>query len=201
MKLILFFNGWGMDKSFISQIKIPKNFVVEIIDFPYIYNVKNIDEYETVYFIGWSFGAWYLTRFIIKNGIKSKNIIALNGSSKIIGEYGISYKMLDYTIKNLTEKSLLKFYKNMGLINKNISQRKFSYIKEELIYFRKNYIPLKNVFQKIIIGNKDRIVPFKNQKKHCVEENIKYIEKDFSHYPFEFFKNWNEIIGEENELL
>lgn len=202
MKLILFFNGWGMDKNCVSGIKIPENFKVEILDFPYTYDIRNLNKYEKVYFAGWSFGAWYLSKFITDNKIKSQNITAVNGLGEIIGRYGIPYKMIDFTIKNLTEKSLLKFYKNMGISNKIISpQKSFSSVRDELVIFRKNYIPIKNIFTKIIIGKNDRIIHFKNQKRYCIENNIKYIEKDFPHYPFEVVKSWNEIIGEEDEFL
>lgn len=197
MNLILFFNGWGMDKSCVSEIKIPINYCLQIVNFPYEYDVKNLEKYEKIYFAGWSFGAWYLSKFIIENEIKSQNIIGINGHGEIIGEYGIKEKMIDFTIKNLTEKSILKFYKNMGMTDEiKISQEKFSSIKNEIIYFRKNYIPLKNIFTKIIAGKDDRIVPFKNQKKYCCENRIKYAEKNFSHFSFENIKDWNEIIGE-----
>lgn len=197
MNLILFFNGWGMDENCVSEIKIPINYCLQIVNFPYEYNVKNLKKYEKIYFAGWSFGAWYLSKFIIENEIKSQNIIGINGHGEIIGKYGIKEKMIDLTIKSLTEKSILKFYKNMGMADEiKISQEKFFSVKNEIIYFRKNYIPLKNVFTKIIVGKDDRIVPFKNQKKYCCENSIKYVEENFSHYPFEFFKNWNEIIGD-----
>ena len=197
MNLILFFNGWGIDRSCVSEIKIPINFCLQVVNFPYDYDVKNLEKYEKVYFAGWSFGAWYLSKFIIENEIKSQNVIGINGHGEIIGKYGIKEKMIDFTIKNLTEKSILKFYKNMGMTDEpKISQGKIFSIKNELIYFRKNYVPSKNVFQKIIIGKKDKIIPFKNQKKYCCENNIKCIEKDFYHFPFENIKDWNEIIGE-----
>ena len=94
MNLILFFNGWGMDKNCISEIKIPINFCLQVVNFPYDYDVKNLKKYEKVYFTGWSFGAWYLSKFIIENEIKSQNVIGINGHGEIIGEYGIKEKMI-----------------------------------------------------------------------------------------------------------
>ena len=34
MNLILFFNGWGMDERVIEDVAIPKNYKLEVINFP-----------------------------------------------------------------------------------------------------------------------------------------------------------------------
>lgn len=202
MNLILFFNGWGMDKKCVENIKVPDDYILEVINFPYDYNIKKFKNYEKIYFIGWSFGCWYLSKYIIKNEIKSENIIAINGHSEIIGRYGISPKMLDFTLKNLTEKSLKKFYKNSGIpdnftdFNKN-----FTFIKNELLFFKDNYRSLENIFTKAFIGKNDRIICFERQKKYFAEKKISFIEMDFPHYPFEVLNDWKEILEEKNELL
>lgn len=196
MNLILFFNGWGMDKNVVEKMKIPKNFDLEVVNFPYKFEKERLNSYENIFFIGWSFGCYYLTKFIVENSIKSKNIIALNGNSQVIGENGISEKMFNFTLKTLTEESLIKFYQNMG-IDEDFSKPKkdFNEIKNELIFLKENYIPMENIFTKVILGKDDKIIPFMKLKKYYEEKNISVIEKDYSHYPFDFFKSWTDIIG------
>ena len=40
MNLILFFNGWGMDERVIEDVAIPKNYKLEVINFPYEVNTE-----------------------------------------------------------------------------------------------------------------------------------------------------------------
>ena len=48
----------------------------------------------------------------------------------------------------------------------------------------------------ISLTGHDTIDGLSEMKKLCDENNIKCIEKDFYHFPFENIKDWNEIIGE-----
>ncbi len=34
MKLMLFFNGWGMDENIVSHLEIPINYTLKVINFP-----------------------------------------------------------------------------------------------------------------------------------------------------------------------
>lgn len=199
MRLILFFNGWGMDEKVIKDLAIPKDYKLEVINFPYKVDI-DLEKYEYINLIGWSFGCYYLTKWLISNGeiLKSsriKKIVALNGNGEIIGKYGITPKIFEFTLSTLTPESLLKFYKNMEIDDSfKIPQREFESIKYELEYFKRNYTPLENIFTEIIIGKRDKIVLGARQKKYCEEKNIEYKEVDIGHYPFDSIKSWEEII-------
>lgn len=67
MNVILFFNGWGMDDSIHSHMKVPENYDFFSLTFPYDFDFKILKEYEKVYFIGWSFGVFYMADFISKH--------------------------------------------------------------------------------------------------------------------------------------
>lgn len=110
MKLILFFNGWGMDNHVVQHLKIPPNYELKVLNFPYKVQI-NPDNYEEIIAIGWSFGCYYLTKYLIETKLSCKEIIALNGHNCILGNYGINPKMLDFTLKTLTPQTLLMFYK------------------------------------------------------------------------------------------
>lgn len=74
MRLILFFNGWGMDSSVVEKVELPKDTEIKVINFPY--KLDNLEEYftkyEDVFLVGWSFGSYYLTKWVLVNrGIKN----------------------------------------------------------------------------------------------------------------------------------
>lgn len=200
MRLILFFNGWGMDESVVENIKSSKDIEIKIINFPY--EVKDLESsiYDEVIMVGWSFGCYYLTKWVLENRkkidfSKVKKIVAINGNGEIIGKYGITPKIFEFTLSTLTPDSLIKFYQNMEIDERfTIPEKEFEDIFEELEYFKNNYIPLENIFDEIIIGKRDKIVPAIRQKKYCEDKNIEYKELEIGHYPFDFIKSWSDLI-------
>ena len=170
MKLILFFNGWGMDNHVVQHLKIPPNYELKVLNFPYKVQI-NPDNYEEIIAIGWSFGCYYLTKYLIETKLSCKEIIALNGHNCILGNYGINPKMLDFTLKTLTPQTLLRFYKNMDIdSNFKIPEKDFFSIKMELQYFKDNYQDLPFIFTKAFIGDKDKIIPAYKQKKLFIKK-------------------------------
>lgn len=194
MKLILFFNGWGMDRQVVENLELPEGYELKVLDYPYVSEDIELKKYSEINLIGWSFGCYYLTQFLKKNNLATKNIIGINGHSQIIGKNGIAPKMLEFTLDNLTPETLLKFYENMEITNFKTPKRDFESIRSELRYFKESYEPLANVFNKIFIGKRDKIVPSSKQKRYCINENIECIELDCGHYPFEILNSWSEIL-------
>ncbi|MGL5055282.1 MAG: pimeloyl-ACP methyl esterase BioG family protein [Fusobacteriaceae bacterium] len=199
MKLIMFFNGWGMDKSIHPEID--KKNEYELISLSFPYTISNIDlhKYEHIYIIGWSFGVYYANIYlekIEKENLKNITSIAINGTPEIIGKNGIKKNMMKYTLDNLTPESLEKFYMNMELpkLLMNVDKN-FTDIKSELKYILENYEVLKNNFQKAIISQEDRIVSPENQRKYFTENNVEIKEIAAGHYPFEYFRNFEEILN------
>lgn len=200
MRLILFFNGWGMDESVVENIKSSKDIEIKIINFPY--EIKDLESsiYDEVIMVGWSFGCYYLTKWVLENRekidfSKVKKIVAINGNGEIIGKYGITPKIFEFTLSTLTPDSLIKFYQNMEIDERfTTPEKEFEDIFEELEYFKNNYIPLENIFDEIIIGKRDKIVPAIRQKKYCEDKNIEYKELEIGHYPFDFIKSWSDLI-------
>ncbi|MDU1911522.1 pimeloyl-ACP methyl esterase BioG family protein [Fusobacterium sp.] len=197
MKLILFFNGWGMDKNIVSHLEIPINYTLKIINFPYNFNNTILSQYDDVIFIGWSFGSYYLTKYLTVNNIKSKKIISLNGVPETIGKNGISEGVFNLTLDNLTPDTLQKFYENMEIDSTfTAGEKKFKDIRDELQYFKDNYIPQKNIFTHAFIGKKDKIIPALRQKKYFESNKVNITELACGHYPFSVIKSWSTLIGE-----
>lgn len=195
MNLILFFNGWGMDNNSVKHLSVPLNYKLEVINFPYECNHIDFSCYENIIPIGWSFGCYYLTKFILKNNINCKKILAINGNSNIIGSDGINPRMFSLTLEHLTPETLLKFYKNMGIDENFISPKKeFENIKRELLYFKNNFIPLKNIFTHAIIGKNDKIIPALKLRQYYNSLQIQITEVNSSHFLFKDFHSWKEIL-------
>ena len=197
MKLIVFFNGWGMDENVVSHLKVPANHVLEVVNFPYKVNASTFNRYEEIIFIGWSFGSYYLARYLSENSIKYKKAISVNGSPETIGKNGISEKIFNFTLNTLTPDTLQKFYKNMEIDTSFLPPLKNFYnIKEELQYFKDNYIPQKNVFTHAFIGKNDKIISAANQKRFFNSIGTAITELSCGHYPFFIIKDWFALIGE-----
>lgn len=194
MKLILFFNGWGMDERVVEDVDLPNDYVIEILNYPYTIST-DLDRYEDIVLVGWSFGCYYLSKFVLSQKRKFKKVVAINGNGEVIGKNGINPKMFEYTLSTLTPENLLKFYKNMGIESEfKKPLKRFEEIKDELEYFKANYLPLENVFTEMIIGKDDRIIPSLKQKRYCEERGILYKELDMGHYPFDIIRSWREIV-------
>ncbi len=200
MKKIFFFNGWGMDETILKDIKNTSEYELEIINFPY--DIKNkeqemFNEENEIIFIAWSFGVYYLNKFLEKNLEKIQNLksIAINGVPNTIGEFGINKKMFDLTLKTLSEENLKKFYKNMDKNFLGASGKSFEAIKNELIYFKENYkISEKNYIDFYYIGKYDRIILGRKQEKYCIDNEIDYRLLECSHYPFYLIKDFIELV-------
>ncbi len=195
-KLILFFTGWGMDEN---SVKLEKNNydLITLFDYKNINTdfLEKVENYKEIYIIAWSMGVIFASYFInkIKNVRKS---IAINGTLKIIDDkFGINTKIFDATLKNLNKNTINDFFNNMGYSDFLPPKRDFNNQLEELkfikdFYFKNNF---NANFDKIIIGKKDIIIPFKNQKRYWENNNIVILDSD--HYVFNLFNSWEDIIN------
>lgn len=195
MNLIVFFNGWGMGEEIISKIKISREYKLINLSFPYDFDKSILKDYNEIIFIGWSFGVYYLSKFLSENEIKSEKVISINGTPEIIGKNGIKEKIFDITLKNMNEENLKKFYENIGFISDDIHKKNIKSLVEELKFLKDFYIPQENFISKAIIGKFDKTIPYKNQKRYYEEKGTKIIEIDTSHYPFDLLDSWEKIIN------
>lgn len=194
MKLILFFNGWGMDEKAISHLEIPHGFEVKVLNYPYTAQGIEFSRYEKLYLVAWSFGVYYASKFVEDNpNIEFKKKIAINGVPETIGNYGIPEKIFRNTLDHLTPESLKEFYSNMG-VSEIPSSKEFEEIREELQYFWDNYIPQKDIYDLAIVGDEDIIIPSLRQKKQHKKNLVQIREISAPHYPFKVFKSWIEMI-------
>ncbi|MEG1582952.1 MAG: DUF452 family protein [Cetobacterium sp.] len=201
MQLIMFFNGWGMDENAIKHLILDSGYKLECINFPYLTDHINFSNFEKIFVIGWSFGVFYASKFILENPHLKCYSIAINGTPYIIGPFGISPKMFNLTLETLSNENIFKFYDNMGASRQLLTKApNLKQLQNELIYILENQPSKHASFDKVFLGKMDRIIPYSKQLKFYQKDSRNIISLDCEHYPFKAFTNWRNIISETNEF-
>ena len=198
-KLILFFNGWGMNESAIEHLLCEDYDVLMF----YNYNSLSIDldfakYYTEINLVSWSMGV-FISGMVLNPILSRLNRITfINGTLKPIDEkYGISPKIYDLTVRFFSDESAEKFVSNMfsdRQKHKIKLREPISDLKNELIalqkYTEENISSDKIVPTKIYISNKDRIIPSKHQSAYWNTEP----NTEGEHYIFDKFTKWSELL-------
>lgn len=194
MNLILFFNGWGMNETLVEHLPLPKNFQLKVINFPY--NVEKFENYyEEIIYVGYSFGVYYLAKFLSKSDFHFSKAIAINGTPEIIGKYGISSTIFQKTLNKLSEDSLQTFFKTIGE-GKNFQKpsKTIEELKIELESILTNYQPQINCFNQAFISKRDKIIPYRRQTEYFQKKDVRITKIASGHYPFSVLNSWETII-------
>lgn len=201
MSKIYFFNGWAMDQNLLSPLINSTEYEIKVINFPYNIDKTSIDKEDI--FIAYSFGVYYLNKFLSENqDLVYEKAIAINGLPETIGKFGINEKMFNMTLETLNKENLEKFLLNMDIdesferADKTLEEAKY-----ELQYFKDNYKAIPNHINFYYIGKNDRIIPANKVEKYCQNNKITYELIACGHYPFSYFNDFKDIINirEENK--
>ena len=196
-KLIVFFNGWGMDEKVVAHLNYSDFDVLMFYDY---LNTQihefDFSNYDYKVLIAWSMGVYVCNIFYDKLKYFNK-FIAINGTQKPVDDdYGIPQLVYNLTVENFNELSSAKFMKKITteVDLKEYTSRQTEELKQELISIRDLKIEKYLNFNKAIISTKDRIMPYKNQLKFWQEKGVEKIELNAPHYIFNLYKNWDELI-------
>ena len=201
-KLIIFFNGWGMDENVISHLDFEDFDIIMFYDYNTLdtdFNFSIINKYSEKNVVAWSMGVFI--SYIILNSLKINftKKIAINGTLAPINEnFGIHPKIYNLTIQGFNANGQKKFINSMFSEENSFSidslTRDLENQKTELISikeFASSFCNFqKDFFNKIIISSNDKIFPTKSQTK--------FWQKDATinsgHCPFYIFSKWSELI-------
>lgn len=196
-KIIVFFNGWGMNEEVVSNLQYEDYDVLTFFDYRSI-EIPDFDfsQYDEKILIAWSMGVFVCNCFYDFFNDFNK-YIAVNGTQKPIDDnYGINENIYNLMIENFNETTVSRFMKKMTL-NDNLSDYKSrtdEELKEELISIR-NIKPEKYLdFDKIIVSLKDRVIPAKNQLNYWKTQLKHPEELSLPHYIFDNYNKWSELI-------
>ena len=197
-KLIVFFNGWGMDEKIVSHLNCSDYDVLVFFDYE-SFDIEKFDfeKYKNKYLIAWSMGVYVCNYYyeLIKN---FDRFAAVNGTQKPIDDnFGIPEFVYGLTVNNFNDLSCSKFMKKISpffdlsaYVTRNTQA-----LKNELISIRdlkvENYVE----FNKTIISKKDKIFPFQNQMNYWETTNAQInISEDGAHYIFNLYQNWEDLL-------
>lgn len=198
-KLIVFYNGWGMDENILTNFNHQDFDVYTLNNFNIERPItENFSTYSEKHLIAWSLGVFFAN--FDSNNFNQK--IAINGTLNPIDKNeGILPEIFDGTINTWNEKNREKFYLRICGNTENYQKflqiapnRDYNEQKEELIFIKNEIEKANNrneTFNKSICGLGDNIFSVKSQKNFW--KNIA-IEVNIPHFPFFFFNSWNEII-------
>lgn len=206
-KLILFFNGWSLDEIIVKHLSTTNFDVLMFNDYSNLEIeekvINKINSYAEVNVIAWSFGVWACANVINKFD-NLNNAIAVNGTLvPINNNLGIPEKIFNLTLQHLSEENYVRFFKNMfsGEADlSKISTRSIENKKHELEQIKNLSVEKsckQNVksFNKVYIGNNDKIISARNQLNFWGETNAQIIKIESGHYLFDSFISWDEILN------
>ena len=203
---IIFFTGWGCDENCTSHLTSGKYDIITVYDYTDLSNASaltsRIRQYSKVYLISWSFGVKTAQQIFSKELFARR--IAVNGTIDLVDkDFGIPPEIFTRTQNNLTEESLIRFYKNMTLdhfsfFDSNRPLRSFSSIKNELSLLDKSQIKCDyDFYDEAFVSSRDLIIPSANQNSFWHTKcGIKPMKLDAPHYPFYMWNKWESILNE-----
>ena len=191
-KLILFFNGWGMDENVVKHLDYEDYDILMFDDYTTLetnFDWNLLDLYSERNLIAWSMGVMIATLF---PQIGAKNKTAINGTLRPIDKnYGINPKVYDLTVYSFSDLARMKFIQGMFDLDVKLAvSRDLENQREELIAL-KNYTANEDFkYTRIIISSKDTIIPTKHQVAYWgIEPNV-----EAGHCPFMNFAKWSDLL-------
>lgn len=212
-KLILFFNGWGMDENVVKHLDVEDYDILMFYDYNTLdtdFDFEALNVYSQKNLIAWSMGVMVCSclppslTLPLGEGLR----VAINGTLKPIDEeYGIHPKIYDLTIKGFNEKGRDRFIKSMFDTQPPPAFQAPSPLERDLKNQHSELITLKefcklapsltltlgegkSLYNKILISDNDKIIPTKSQVKFWgIEPNLKG-----GHCPFFQFSKWSELL-------
>lgn len=196
-KIILFFNGWGMDECIVKHLDCENYDILMFYDYNTLdtdFDFESLNIYPEKNIIAWSMGVMvsaYLTPSLALPLGEGK-CTAINGTLKPINEeFGIHPKIYDLTIKGFNEKGRKRFIDSM--FNETIDincKRNIDEQHSELIALKNYQANEAFKYNKVLISDNDKIIPTKSQIAFWgIEPNLKS-----GHCPFFQFKKWSELL-------
>jgi len=196
-KIIVFFNGWGMDEKIVEHLTCSNFDVITFFDYRTLDEINlDFSVYEEKNLIAWSMGV-YVCNYFYEKFKDFDSLIAINGTQKPIDDiYGIPVLIYNLTVENFNELSCSKFMKKISSnINlKDYCSRNLEALKQELIAIRDLKVSNYLIFNKAILSTKDRIFPYKNMKNFWMEKNINIVDTEAYHSIFDLYQNWSDLL-------
>ena len=201
-KLIVFFAGWSFDYVPFEFLKCFDEDVIVFYDYSTLDNIPDLSGYHDYTLIAWSMGVY--VSYVLRDKLpKFNRKIAVNGTVYPVDDnFGIPKRTFDLTLKFVESGLQGKFYKNV-FDDESLYLR---YMKKPVLRTIANRVSelyalsgmIKNLDVKYdgkyydfaIIGNRDKIIPTKNQISFWTNRAQLV---DSGHFPFYNYNAWDEL--------
>ena len=200
--LILFFAGWGMDANPFRNDCVPDCDMVVVWNYEILdLDIEELQRYQNIYLFAWSFGVFAATQFLhCHPTLPVVFKMAINGTQfPIDDQKGIPLNLFDATLNNLSEQSLMKFYRRIchdtiafKKFTSRLPSRSIASLHRELTNIKDIAASMQMpvVWDKAVASKHDRIFPFENQLDGwtgwCssleIEEDETHMPQDFKAY-------------------
>lgn len=189
-KVIVFFNGWGMDDSVVRHLDAGEYDILTVCDYNELVPLPNLDLYKEKFVVAWSMGVMVATNY----NINAISVTAVNGTPfSIHPDFGINpkvYKLMELGFNDQSRnKFIAKMFDTMPE-NFEIDSRTTEDQKAELTALKKYEASPNYKFNRAIVSKNDNIIPTKSQLNYW--ENPELV--DGGHCIFFNYKSWEELL-------
>lgn len=206
--LLVFCAGWGMDArpfralgSSNYDVLICFNYSAQPGQRPDIVTLSQ--RYHKVILLAWSMGVAYAQQNFVDETEYFAETIALNGTLRPIDDdFGIPEAIFQVTLDQLNEEILEKFYRRMFRSTADYErflpsrpQRSLADQRHELALMlqeRISFAESASIYNRVVIADKDLIVPSKNQLRFWQNQRIRTLAG--GHFPFYAWRSWDDLI-------
>ncbi len=204
-RVIVFFNGWGMDAAAVSHLETNAD-VVMFYDYRSLSydNLPDLEDYREIYVVAWSMGVWAASCLVPHLKMQPRLVVALNGTERPVDDqYGIPVKIYRLTEKGMDARGREKFFSRMVVTDEDrqflkghLPSRELREQCEELVLIEKQSQGCEKRchWDKVYVSEKDVIFPPGNQLNWW-KEKAPVVLLAGGHYPFTSFKSWEDILG------
>ncbi len=213
-ELLLFFNGWGMDRrigDYLLAESLPDGFEADLLlchDYrtlePEAGVMREASRYGRITVVAWSFGVWVAQHVALP---PIECAIAINGTQDPVNaERGISPQVFQATLATYTEKSRNRFNRRMcgsgevhTLFSSMSPHRSAVDQLEELERLQEHFLTEGSTsgtawrYNHAIIGGRDLVVPAEQQYR-AWKGISQTVIADMPHFPFFHFRNLQEVL-------
>lgn len=203
-QVVVFFNGWGMDKRIFPRLEGGMDLVV-----CWDYRTLSIDSkpsftgYRKIHVVAWSMGVWAAANTLAEWGIHPAHLVAFNGTERPVdNRWGIPLPVYLLTERHIDEKGREKFFSRMFTDRKEeekfFSCRPERELVEQIQELQAIRMQSENYqhtldWDKVYVSEKDLIFPVENQQNWWKERGIPTESLPTAHYPFYVFRTWEDV--------
>jgi biotin synthesis protein BioG len=214
-ELLLFFNGWGMDRrigEYLLGESLAEGFDADVL-LCYDYStlvpepdvMREVSRYCRITILAWSFGVWVAQHIELP---PIERAIAINGTlHPVNAEKGINHQVFQATLATYSEKSRSRFNRRMcgtgevlDLFSGMSPDRAAADQREELERLQEHFLIQDSTgsapwrYDHVIIGGRDLVFPAE-QQYHAWRGIPQTVIADMPHFPFFHFRNLQEVLA------